>query len=250
MKQLSVLLLLAVAVFFGVGCSSSLNTGALGPQQKYEEALKLFNDEDYVLAIKELETILLQYSGTDVADDAQFLLARCRFEREEYILGAYEFSRLINNMPASEFVKESQYYLATCYYELSPHFTLDQKYSQKAIQEYQTYIDFFPTDPKVEEAEGRIREMNDKIAHKAYNDALIYEKMGYLIAAEMYFTNVIDTYHDTQYAPMASLKKINLLVSKDRKDDALKEIENFTKKYQSSPQWSDVAAIKKSLGVQ
>ena len=67
-----------------------------------------------------------------------------RFQRGEYILAAFEFSKLMKNMPASEFVPISQFMISECYYELSPNYTLEQKYTKKAIEEYQAFIDFFP----------------------------------------------------------------------------------------------------------
>ena len=85
-----------------------------------------------------------------------------RFKRGELILAAFEFSKLIKNMPVSEFVPQAQFMLAESYYELSPNYTLDQKYTKKAIEEYQAFLDFFPANPSVPEAEKKIRELYAK----------------------------------------------------------------------------------------
>ena len=50
--------------------------------------MKLYQEEDYEEAIKEFESIILQYPGSSIIDDAQFYLAMTRFNREEYILAA------------------------------------------------------------------------------------------------------------------------------------------------------------------
>jgi outer membrane protein assembly factor BamD len=228
-------------------CSSSIETSDLGPEERLKYATKLYEDEDYQEAATEFEAIMLQYPGSMIVDDAQYYLALCRHQREEYILGAYEFSKLIKNMPASEFVPEAQFMLAESYYELSPDFNLDQKYTEKAIEEYQAFIDFFPLHEKVGEAEKKIDELNNKLAMKEYNIAVIYEKLEYYTAALKYFDSVIETYHDTPYAPQAMYNKIILLMDRNREDEALAEMRKFLKQYPGDSNFDEIDEMRKSL---
>ncbi len=245
MKYLLFIPVLFLIVFYG--CSSGVDTTNMTGQNRLSYAISLFNDEDYLEAINELQAILLQYPGSAISDDAQFYLAKSRFAREEYIMAAFEFSKLIKNMPASEFVPESQYMLADCYYELSPDYNLDQKYTRKAIQEFQAFIDFFPTDERVSDAEKKIDELNNKLAEKTYSIAGIYEKMDYLKAAIIYYDEVIDNYHDTPYAPLAMYNKINVLVEKDRNNDAITEIDKFIGKYPENKRVSELKNLRSKL---
>lgn len=229
------------------GCSSSLDTVNLSAEEKLSYAKNLYDEEDYEVALNEFQAIVLQYPGNAVVDDAQYYLGMARFQRGEYVLGAYEFSRLVKNMPASEFVPDAQFMLAECYYQLSPHFSLDQKYTSKAIEEFQAFIDFFPSSEKVPEAERKIDELNEKLAHKEFENARIYEKLDYYKAALDYYTNVIETYHDTKYAPMALYNKIKLLIARERNSEALSEISKFIKRYPDSSNLDDVQELKASL---
>ena len=229
------------------GCSSSIDTTNMTGENRLAYAIKLYDDEDYLEAINEFQAILLQYPGSSISDDAQFYLAKTRFDRTEFILAAFEFSKLIKNMPASEFVAESQFMLAECYYQLSPNFNLDQKYTKKAVQEFQAFIDFFPTNERVPEAEKKIDELNNKQAEKDFSIARIYEKMDYLKAALIYYEDVIETYHDTPYAPMAMYNKINVLIERNRNDEAIAEIEKFLEKYPDDKNVDDVKKIQAKL---
>jgi outer membrane protein assembly factor BamD len=224
------------------GCSSGVDTTNMTGQNRLAYAIKLYNDEDYLEAINELQAILLQYPGSSISDDAQFYLAQTRFARSEYIMAAFEYSKLIKNMPASEFVPKSQFMLAECYYQLSPNYNLDQKYTKKAIQEFQAFIDFFPSNEKVPEAEKKIDELNNKLAEKTFSIARIYEKMDYMKAALIYYDDVIETYHDTQYAPMAMFNKINVLIERNRNDEALAEIDKFIQRF---PDNKNIEELKK-----
>jgi outer membrane protein assembly factor BamD len=228
-------------------CGSSVNTADLEPEERLNYAISLFEDEDYVEAATEFETLLLQYPGSVIVDDAQYYLGLCKFERGEYIIAAYEFSKLIKSMPASDFVSKAQFMLAQSYYELSPNYNLDQKYTKKAIEEYQAFIDFFPLNEKVAEAEVKINQLNDKLAHKDYDIAVIYEKMDYYTAALKYFNGVIETYHDTKYAPRAMYRKIQLLMDREREDEALREMKKFISLYPDDDDIETIEELKNSL---
>ena len=247
MKQLSLLLVMLIAVW---RCSSSINTTDFGPEERLNYAIGLYEDEDYEEALNEFQSLLLQYPGSIIVDDTQYYLGMTRYQRGEYIVAAYEFSKLIRNMPASEFVPKAQYMLAESYYQLSPNFNLDQQYTKKAIAELQAFIDYFPLNEKVVEAENKIKELNNKLAKKEYNTAVIYEKLEYYKAAIKYLNNVIDTYHDTPYAAMASYRKILLLLERERDDEAYAEMKKFLLLYPDDNNYEEVQEMKNSLDAQ
>ena len=236
-----------IAVLFMVGCGSSVDTTLLSPEEHYDYALKLFMDEDYLEAQHEFQSILLQYPGSAINDDAQYYLGFNYFKREQFLLAAYEFSKLIRDIPASEYIPDAQYMLAESYYELSPPYQLDQSYTKKAIEEFQAFIDYFPLNPKVEEAELKINTMNKKLAEKLYSNAVIYEKMGYILAAMMYYGEVQEIYHDTDYGPLALMKKIQLEVNYEKNSDAKKDINNFLARYPDHESAKEVQLLEEQL---
>ncbi len=244
MKYLLILVFTTLTLW---GCASSVDTSLMTPSQRLGYATKLYNDKNYESALKEYQEILLQYPGSAIIDSAQYYLGMTRYKREEYILGAYEFSKLIKNMPSSKFVPDAQYMLSECYYLLSPNYALDQKYTKKSIEEFQAFIDFFPTNPKVPDAEKKIALLNEKLAHKEYNSAYIYDRMGDYRAALIYYNYVIDDYHDTPYAPMAMYAKIKILVQKNRNTEALAEISKFIERYPNDDHLKDVESLKSNL---
>ncbi|PIW70833.1 MAG: outer membrane protein assembly factor BamD [Ignavibacteriales bacterium CG12_big_fil_rev_8_21_14_0_65_30_8] len=247
MKKIIKLYILILVSLYFVGCSSSIDTSGFTGEQKLDYAKKLYIEEDYFDALQEFNAIVLEYPGSAIVDDALYYLAMTRFQRSEYILAAFEFSKLIKNMSASEFVPISQFMLAECYYELSPNYTLEQKYTKKAIEEYQAFIDFFPSNNKVKEVEAKIVELNDKLARKELHSAQIYETLGYDDAALYYYSNLIEVYHETQYAPQAMLSKINLLEDREKNQEALAEANKFISRYPNSQLIDQVKKIKASL---
>lgn len=215
-------------------CKSTDVEKILSAEERFELGLHEFNKGNYLEAINEFTIITMQYPGSAVSDDAQYYLGECRFMREEYLLASYEYEALKRNMPASSLVPKAQYKIALCYYMLSPEAQLDQTYSLKAIDEFQTFIEYFPDDSLAVDAETKIKELRERLAKKDYETAVLYVNMEYYKAATFYFDKVIELYHDTNYAELAYVGKIESLVKRKKYDDVISESEIFLKKFPQS----------------
>jgi outer membrane protein assembly factor BamD len=227
-----------------VGCGSNEATKQFSAEERYGLGMKAYKDEDYLAAIEEFKVVSLQYQGSKVADSAQFYMAECRFVREEYILAAFEYDVLIRNMSSSIFISQARFKRATCFYELSPKSHLDQNYSRKAIDEYQAFLEYHPTDTLASVAEQRISELNTRLAQKDYENALTYMHMEYYKAATYYFDVVLEKYHDTQYAEPALLKKAEALTNRKKFEEAKSAIDKFCFKYPASTYIADAQKLR------
>ncbi len=224
----------AIALFTFAGCEASEELQQLSAEERFARAMRLFNDEDYLAAIEEFKIVTLQFQGGTLADDAQFYIGESYFKREEYQLAAYEYESLIRTMPTSEFVPRARYQRALCYYHLSPPSHLDQEFTRRAIDEFQTFIEYHPTDPLVSDAEQKISELHTKLAKKEYENGIIYMKMEYFRAALNSFDFVLEKYYDSPYAEHAQLKKAEAMLRRKRYLEAKEEIEKFFSKYPNS----------------
>lgn len=242
MNKLQFITIILFAVL-AAACGSSIDTTTMSADEHFAYAMSLYDDEDYEDALAEFQAILLQYPANPVNDDAQYYLGMTYFQRGQYLLSAYEFSKLIRDIPASPFVVDAQFMLAESYFQLSPPYQLDQVYTKKAIEEFQAFIDFFPTDERVDAVEMKINEMNKKLAEKQYSAAVIYEKMEYDNAAIDYYNKVIETYHDTEFAPMAYYNRIKLLLSNNREEEALRDMQSYLSRYPDDNNASEIQSL-------
>lgn len=246
MKAIKYLIIVLLAQIF-ISCSGSKDLSSLSPEERFLLAKQKFDKKDYLEAISEFENIMVQFSGTGIVDDAQYYLAYSYYKRGEYIKSAYEFSKLIRDYPTSEYVKDAQFMLAESYYELSPHYSLDQRFTEKAIEEYQAFIDFFPDDPRKSEAEKRIKELNDKLARKIFETAEQYRRMKYIKSAMIYYDLLLEKYPDSKYSSQALYTKIKLLVERSRNKEALDEAKRFLQRYPNSENAKEVQKILNEL---
>lgn len=230
-------------LFAFAGCSSDEVAVPLSAEQRFKLGMGFFQDEDYLEAIEEFKIVTIQFGGTQWADDAQYYMAEARFLREEYILAAYEFDVLVRSMPTSEYLRMARFRKASCYDLSSPGVALDQENTRKAIDEYQTFLEYHAADTLAPVADRRIRELTSKLAEKEFNNGVIYLKMSYNKAATYYFDLVLERYHDTPYAEPAHVRKAEALINRKRYDEAVQELNRFLGRYPSSSLRADAEQL-------
>ncbi len=241
------ILMLSLQLLFLAGCGSSKESGTLQVEERFDQAKRLFDDEDYLEAINEFTVITLQFPGSAKAAEAQFYLAECRYKRGEYLLAVFEYSTLRRSYPASPLVADAQYKIGLAYYELSPRSSLDQQYTKKAIDEFQAFVEYYPSHKMAVDAETKIRELTTKLARKEYETAKLYTTMQYYTAALYYYDEIIEKYHDTEYAPLAYLGKVEVLMEKKRFREAGAEVDRFIERFPENVLRGRADQLKKSI---
>jgi outer membrane protein assembly factor BamD len=240
-------LLLALIALLLFNCAGSKPEADWTAIEYYRIAKEKYDDEDYFEAVSDFTVVLLRFAGSTVADSAQYYLADCHYQMGDYLIAAVEFERLVNTMSQSGLVPKAQLRMAESYYQLSPRFTLDQKFTDRAIREYQNFIEDFPTDSLKEEAEKKILFLRNKLSHKEYQNAEIYRKMSEYEAAIIYYDQVLAKYYDTDWADDAQFGKIRTYLDSEQMEAAVNEIEKFEAQFPASDLLKELPDIKKDI---
>lgn len=135
------------------------------------------SEKRYLDAVEKLELFLINYAGSSVADSAQFLLAESHFGMKEYIIAASEYEKTVLQYPQSTVAPEAEYKLGLSFYKLSPKYSLDQEYTNKAIGAFQLFIEDYPYSERVKDAQEMISTCRHKLARKEYENGRLYSKM-------------------------------------------------------------------------
>lgn len=239
------ILLLGWVLLFS--CAGTKPDASWTASDYFREAREEYNDESYFDAANSFTVTLIRFAGSTVADSAQFYLAKSHFMMGDYLIAAAEFSRLINDMNQSPLVPQAQYMLGESYYQMSPRPPLDQENTQKAIREFQYFVEENPTDSLKEDAEKKITELREKLAEKEWENAEIYRKMSEYNAAVIYFDQVLTKYYDTSWADDAQFGKIKTLNESEDFEQALVEVAKFEEQFPDSEYKAKVKELKKSL---
>jgi outer membrane protein assembly factor BamD len=216
-------------------------------EDRFAHAKELFDKGNHLDAVNEFTVITLQYQGSAFAADAQYYLGECRFAREEYLLAGFEYSVVKRNYPASPRVADAQYKLGVCYYSLSPRSSLDQQYTRRALDELQSFVEYYPAHEKAVDAEEKIKDLTVRLAKKQYDTAKLYRTMEYYRAALFYYDDVIEKYHDTEFAPLSSIDKVELLMGRKRYAEAAAEAKRFLERYPNSVLRGRMESLKKDV---
>ncbi len=134
------------------------------------------------------------------AADAQLYLARSHAANKEYLLAANEYNRFIQLYRRDPRVAEAGYEYAMTFYHQSPGYQLDQTPTERAVEQFQLFMDRYPNDERVTDAEAKIVELREKLARKRLESARLYERRGLHEAAAITFESVFDDYPETQWA--------------------------------------------------
>ena len=174
------------------------------PDEKYQAALKYFNDRKYVRAQTLLDDVVVYYKGTERSEDIVCYLARCYMGNKDYATAAEYYEAYARNYPKGKYIVEARYQIGHCYYMDAPDARLDQDITKKAIKWLTEFIELFPESPYAQDAYQQIDEMNDKLAQKEYYSAQLYYNLGtYLgnnyLSAEIVAKNAIKHYPGNSY---------------------------------------------------
>lgn len=190
-KRIISVLFLAV---FAAGCAGALQKGEVDAHFYFDRGMNYFNKRDYVKALTEFQTITEQFQASEIVDQAHFMLAETHYKNEDYITAAYEYERVYADYPTSKYAVEARYKRALCYYQESPKADLDQENTRTAIDDFKRFIDNFPDNEFVNEAQKKINELEEKLAYKNFKTGELYVKLKRYESAVLYFKFLQDDY--------------------------------------------------------
>lgn len=161
---------------------------------KYEEAKKLFNEEEYQKAVLLLEDIIPFYRATRENEKVSYMYAYCQFGLGNYLVSASRFKNLYDLYPYGAYAEDALFYYAYCTYKESPPIELDQSSSFTAIEALQYFINKFPKSDKVADCNGYIDDLLDKIEEKDIRTAKLFYQIEDYKAAVWTLKRTINEY--------------------------------------------------------
>lgn len=235
MRTLIILTLAALAL---VSCrSQDLIRPGDSLEVAFEKAKSQYDDENWTNAANAFETVVSIGRGTDLGEEAQYLLAESYYNNRQYLIAASEYQRFANYYPRSEKRKTADFKSALCYYNLSPRFKLDQSHTRQAVEEFRLFKSRYPDSERIAEVDDYIEELRTKLARKKYEAAKFYFRTDRYEAAIVYHNMVIDEYPETKWAENALVDQIEAYIlyadnsvesrQKERYEEAIASYERY-----------------------
>lgn len=225
--------------------------------KKYEEAVKLYENEKYSKALVLFEDLMQKYRGRSEAEDLYYFNAYTHYRLKDYISARYHFKQFATTFPNSVRAEEARFMSAYSYYLDSPRSNLDQENTRKAIDEMQLFVNIYPNSERAEEAGELIQKLRDKLEKKAFDNAKLYYNMGFsddYRASVIALENMLQDYPDTRYAEEAEyliIKSQYLFADnsyvhrqENRFNEALDYFDVFVEKYPESKYLKELTEIR------
>lgn len=193
-----VLFLLASAVLSSCGEYEKL-LKSRDFQKKYDTAVELYDEGEYVKAATLLDQVANIYRGTVKADTVKYYQAKAYYGQRDYLMAGHFFNELSMTYPNSAFLEESDFMIGYCFYKQSPRPELDQTNTMKAINSMRMFMVKYPTSERINQCNEIITEMSDKLVEKSFISARLYYDLGYYKSAIIALRNSLIEYPGTRY---------------------------------------------------
>lgn len=192
---------------------------------KFEYAKRAYEQKKYVQAATLLQDCISVFKGSDKAEESLYLLAMSNYENRDYATAGVYFKSYYTRYPKGKYAEDSRFYSGYGYYQDSPDAQLDQSGTIKAIEELQTFLDYFPRSDRVSIAQNAIFELQDKLTLKQLQNAQLYYNLGNYMGNN-YESAVIVARNAVKDYPYSKYKEdLELLILKSRYQEAANSIE-------------------------
>ena len=168
------------------------------PKAIYEQAVVFYENEQYQKAQTLFELIINNLRGKVEAEKVYFYYAYTHYHLQKYVLAAYYFKNFTNTFPNSQYREESDFMKGYSNYQMSPTYRLDQSYTEKAVDDFQLFVNTYPTSERVAECNKLIDECRVKQEKKAFSQAELYFNLKQYQSATHSFENLLQNFPDTK----------------------------------------------------
>ena len=141
------------------------------------------------------------YSG--YGDDAQFQLGQAYKKMGNYSMAVEAFEDLLKKHSDSSLTDRAQYEIAICSLQASKPAAYEQETTEKAIKEFEDFMDESPPDDLKREAQEALIELQGRKAKHDYDIAKYYESRREYVSALIYYELVVNNYPETKWARLA-----------------------------------------------
>ncbi len=221
-RVLFVLTLSLLFCFSSCSFQKILKNGSV--DEKYEAAVKLYNQKDYSRALQLFDQLIGAMRATDKSQKIYYYYAYCYYNQKDYTLASYYFKRYTTNFPNTPEAEECMFMSAFCNFQNSPDYNLDQTITYDAIKDLQLFTNTFPTSKRVSECNDLMDKLRYKLEMKDYKLAKMYYRMDDYAASIRGLANILKEFPDTPHK-----EEVLFLVVKSYYKYAIESIEEKQK---------------------
>lgn len=207
-----------------VGCAGSVLPVVRSEAERLTVARSLMEQKKWVSATEMLKGFVDNNAGSADVDQAIYLLGECYLRTKEWASAGVEFERLTRDYPESDSTPAAAFRLGEALYGQARPADFDQEYTNKALDQWQSYLRTYPGHWLNAEAERRIALAQGRIGSKLLDTGRLYLKLKLAGPARVYFQRVDQDYGDTALGSEARVGLALCDALQGQRDKALEEL--------------------------
>jgi outer membrane protein assembly factor BamD len=193
-------------------------------EYKYEAAKNYFAKKQYRRAITLLNDLITILKGTDKAEESLYMLGMSYYNTKDYLMASQTFMTYYTTYPQGMFTELARFHSGKALYLDTPEPRLDQSSTNHAIQEFQTFLEYYPQSSKKEEAHDMIFALQNKLVWKEYYAAKLYYNLGNYLGNN-YQSCVITAQNALKDYPYTNLREdLSILILRARYEMAINSV--------------------------
>ncbi len=170
------------------------------PSERLQKANEFLEAEECFKAQSLYELSIGDYRGKPEQEMIYYNYAKSHYCQGNYLNASYYFQDFSSMYPNSKMKEEADFMVAYSYYQMSPSFRLDQTYTEKAIDQFQLFINTHPTSEKVSECNNLMDQLRRKLAEKSFHEGRLYFDLKQYEAATFAFANLLRDFPESPNA--------------------------------------------------
>lgn len=201
MKTVRLISALFFALVLACSCKSEFENLLSGndTEAKYQAAFDYFNKGKYSRAASLFENLSVLTSGTPRDDTVRYYWGLCNYSAEDFSTAETNFSDFIASFPRSPFIESATFLHVDCLYRSTLRYELDQTPTYAAIQAISEYLRDNPRGANADICRNMIKDLNERLDRKAYENAKLYYRMEDYKASRVAFKNILKEDADNIY---------------------------------------------------
>ena len=215
MKNFSVTIILILASFFLINCSSK-NENLIKPKKTiplellYKEAYKNFEQGKYQDAVELFQEVEKNYGYTEWAAKALLLKSYIYYDSSRYVEALENLKNFKKLYSGNSELAYVEYLIAICLFEQINISARDQTNTRLSFQQFNKVINNYPNTPYAEDLKLKLDLINDQLAGKEMYVARYYQKREKWLAALKRLTNILEKYQTTIYIEEALHRMVEI----------------------------------------
>lgn len=263
-KSFRIFIAAAVMIAALTSCKSQFEALLNGSDvdAKYAAAFDYFNKGKYQKSAQLFESLSVLTNGTARDDTVQYYWGLSNYRYRDYYTAETNFANFLTNFPSSPFAQDAAFLRIDCLYRSTYRYELDQNPTRNAIAVINQYLVDSPDSPHRTICEHMLKNLNERLDKKAFENAKLYYNMEYYKAAWTAFKNILKDDADNiyredilYYLAKSSYKYASMSIESKQKDRYLTFVDdyyNFIGEYPGSPNRKELShyydKAQKALG--